>query len=99
MLFATPPSKPDSTTAQRAVLATFGFLMVPLSMVVVAGTLAAAGAFGFMLDPITMPIFRRLRIARTAIDKPMGASVMIGVAYCRDLLCDGKFLRRCETFA
>ena len=44
-------------------LATFGILMMPLSIVVVAGTLAAAVAFGIGLDALKIPVFRRLQIA------------------------------------
>lgn len=44
-------------------LAIQGILMTPLSMPVVAGTLAAAVAFAFILDFVKAPIFSRLRIA------------------------------------
>ena len=44
-------------------LATLGILMVPLSVALVAGTLAAAMAFGFVLNMLKIPVFKRLQIA------------------------------------
>lgn len=44
-------------------LATLGILMLPLSVAVVAGTLAAAVAFGFVLNIVKIPVFKRLQIA------------------------------------
>ncbi len=44
-------------------LAVAGILMTPLPIPVVAGTLAAAVGFGFALNVVKIPIFRRLRIA------------------------------------
>ena len=37
--------------------------MTPLPVGVVAGTLAAAVAFAFVLDLVKIPVFARLRIA------------------------------------
>jgi H+-transporting ATPase len=44
-------------------LATRGIAMTPLPFAVVAWTLAAAVAFGFVLDLIKAPVFSRLRIS------------------------------------
>lgn len=44
-------------------LATFGILMAPLPVQVVASTLAGAIAFGLGLAVVKLPLFRRLRIA------------------------------------
>ncbi len=44
-------------------LAAFGFAMAPLSIAVIAGALAAAIAFGIVLDVIKIPVFARLRIS------------------------------------
>jgi H+-transporting ATPase len=44
-------------------LATLGLLMMPLPLVVVVGTLAAAVAFGVVLAAVKIPVFRRLQIA------------------------------------
>ena len=44
-------------------LAVAGILMMPLPIVVVAGTLGAAVGFGFVLTVVKIPVFRRLRIA------------------------------------
>ncbi len=46
-----------------ATLAIGGIAMTALPMFVVAGTLAAAIAFGFVLDVVKLPVFSRLRIA------------------------------------
>ncbi len=46
-----------------AVLATGGFAMAPLPAMVVAGTLALAAAFAFVLDAVKVPVFTRLGIA------------------------------------
>ncbi len=45
------------------ILAIGGIAMAPLPAVVVAGTLAAAAAFAFVLDQMKVPVFRRLEIA------------------------------------
>ena len=44
-------------------LAVAGILMTALPILVVAGTLGAAVAFGFVLDLVKVPVFARLRIA------------------------------------
>jgi H+-transporting ATPase len=44
-------------------LALGGIAMTPLPTLVVAGTLAAAIAFAFILDLVKVPLFRRLKIA------------------------------------
>ena len=44
-------------------LAVAGILMTPLPFLVVAGTLVAAVGFGFVLNLVKIPVFRRLRIA------------------------------------
>jgi H+-transporting ATPase len=44
-------------------LATRGILMTPLPIAMVATTLAATAVFGFILDLIKVPVFRRLQIA------------------------------------
>ena len=44
-------------------LATLGILMMPLSIEIVGGTLAAAIAFAFVLDTVKISVFSRLRIA------------------------------------
>ena len=44
-------------------LAVAGILMTPLPMPVVAGTLAAAAGFGFVLNVVKIPVFTRLEIA------------------------------------
>ena len=44
-------------------LAVGGIAMTPLPALVVAGTLAAAIAFAFVLDLVKVPVFRRLGIA------------------------------------
>jgi H+-transporting ATPase len=44
-------------------LAVGGFAMTSLPVWVVAGTLAAAAAFAFVLDLVKAPVFARLRIA------------------------------------
>ena len=46
-----------------SVLAVSGIAMTPLSVRVVAGTLAAAFAFAFLLDAAKVPLFARLEIA------------------------------------
>jgi H+-transporting ATPase len=43
-------------------LAVGGIAMTPLPALVVAGTLAAAAAFAFVLDMVKVPVFTRLRI-------------------------------------
>jgi H+-transporting ATPase len=49
--------------AIASILAVGGLAMSPLPALVVAGTLAAAVAFAFILDLVKVPLFRRLRIA------------------------------------
>ena len=44
-------------------LAAFGFAVAPLPIAVIAGALAAAIAFGIVLDVIKIPVFARLRIS------------------------------------
>jgi H+-transporting ATPase len=44
-------------------LAAGGIAMTPLPVWVVAGTLAAAAAFAFVLDLVKVPVFALLRIA------------------------------------
>ena len=44
-------------------LAVAGILMTPLPIVVVGGTLGAAVGFGFVLNLVKIPVFKRLRIA------------------------------------
>jgi H+-transporting ATPase len=44
-------------------LAVGGIAMTPLPISVVTGTLASAAAFGFLLDVVKLPIFRRLGIS------------------------------------
>ena len=46
-----------------SVLAVSGIAMAPLSPLVIAGTLAAAVAFAFVLDLVKVPLFARLQIA------------------------------------
>ncbi len=46
-----------------AALAIGGIAMAPLPISAVAGTLAAAAAFGFVLDVVKLPVFSRLKIA------------------------------------
>ena len=46
-----------------AILAVGGIAMTPLPASVLAGTLAAAVVFGFVLDIVKVPVFARLRIA------------------------------------
>jgi H+-transporting ATPase len=46
-----------------SILAIGGIAMTPLPALVVAGTLAAAAAFAFVLDVAKVPVFARLRIA------------------------------------
>ena len=46
-------------------LAVGGIAMTPLPAFVVAGTLAAAAAFAFVLDLVKLPLFARLRIAES----------------------------------
>ena len=46
-----------------SILAVGGIAMTPLPALVVAGTLAAAAAFAFVLDMVKVPVFARLRIA------------------------------------
>jgi H+-transporting ATPase len=43
-------------------MAVCGVLMTRLSLGVIAGTLAAAVAFGFAVDVVKVPVFRRLRL-------------------------------------
>jgi len=49
--------------AIASTLAVGGIAMVPLPALVVAGTLAAAVAFAFVLDFVKVPVFARLRIS------------------------------------
>jgi H+-transporting ATPase len=49
--------------AIASTLAVTGIAMTPLPVWVVAGTLAAAGAFAFVLDFVKVPLFARLAIA------------------------------------
>ena len=44
-------------------LASAGILMTSLPIRLVAGTLAAAAGFGFVLNVVKIPLFKRLRIA------------------------------------
>ena len=44
-------------------LAACGIVMTALPVIVVAGTLAAAVAFAFVVDVAKFPVFSRLRIA------------------------------------
>ena len=44
-------------------LAVGGIAMTPLPAVVVAGALAAAAVFAFVLDAVKVPVFARLGIA------------------------------------
>ncbi len=46
-----------------SVLAVAGIAMTPLPALLVAGMLAAAAAFAFVLDVVKVPVFARLRIA------------------------------------
>ncbi len=67
-LWGTPPSLwlAVSSVADIAIASTLavgGFAMAPLPPSVVAGTLAAAAAFAFLLDLVKVPIFARLGIA------------------------------------
>ena len=55
-----------SSLANLVVISTMaiaGILMTPLPLLVVAGTLAAASGFGFILNVVKIPVFKRLRIA------------------------------------
>ena len=45
-----------------SLLSTLGILMMPLSATVVAGTLVAAIAYGFVLNRVKIPVFKRLQI-------------------------------------
>ncbi len=49
--------------AIASTLAVAGIAMVPLSALVITGTLAAAAAFAFVLDAVKVPVFARLSIA------------------------------------
>jgi H+-transporting ATPase len=49
--------------AIASTLAVGGIAMMPLPVLLVAGTLAAAVAFAFVLDLVKVPVFTRLRIA------------------------------------
>jgi H+-transporting ATPase len=44
-------------------LAVGGIAMMPLPALLVAGTLAAAAVFAFVLDFVKVPVFARLRIS------------------------------------
>jgi H+-transporting ATPase len=46
-----------------SILATCGIAMAPLPVFVVAGTLAAAALFAFLVDFAKVPVFHRLNIA------------------------------------
>ncbi len=60
-LWLAASSVADVTIAST--LAIGGFAMTPLPTLVVAGTLAAAAVFAFVLDGVKVPVFARLRIA------------------------------------
>jgi len=52
-------------------LAVGGIAMAPLPPLMVAGTLAAAAAFAFVLDLVKVPVFGRLGIAQRPRDRPL----------------------------
>ena len=52
-------------------LAVSGIAMTSLPPLVVAGTLAAAAAFAFVLDLVKIPVFARLGIAERPHDRPL----------------------------
>ncbi len=52
-------------------LAVGGIAMTPLPPLMVAGTLAAAVAFAFVLDLVKVPVFARLRIAERTGHRPL----------------------------
>jgi H+-transporting ATPase len=54
-----------------SILAVGGIAMTPLPPLVVAGTLAAAAAFAFVLDLVKVPVFARLGIAQRPGDRPL----------------------------
>jgi hypothetical protein len=58
--------------AIASTLAVGGIAMTPLPALVVAGTLAAAAAFAFVLDLVKVPVFARLGIAQCRT--PAGSS-------------------------
>ena len=45
--------------------------MTPLPASLVAGTLAAAAVFAFVLDLVKVPVFARLGIAQSRHDRPL----------------------------
>jgi H+-transporting ATPase len=49
--------------AIASALAVGGIAMMPLPALLVAGTLAAAAVFAFVLDFVKVPVFARLRIS------------------------------------
>jgi H+-transporting ATPase len=57
--------------AITSTLAVGGIAMAPLPPALVAGTLAAATVFAFMLDLVKVPVFARLGIARSAEHHPL----------------------------
>ena len=56
--------------AIASTLAVGGIAMTPLPALLVAGTLAAAAAFAFVLDLVKVPVFARLGIAESRHDHP-----------------------------
>jgi H+-transporting ATPase len=54
-----------------AILAVGGIAMTPLPPLVVAGTLAAAAAFAFVLDFVKVPVFARLGMAQRPGHRPL----------------------------
>ena len=71
-LWGSPPSLwlAASSVADIAIASTLavgGIAMTPLPALVVAGTLAAAAAFAFVLDLVKVPVFSRLGIARSRV--------------------------------
>jgi H+-transporting ATPase len=45
-----------------SILATLGFVLSPISVFVVIGTLGVSIVFAFVLDTVKVPLFRRLKI-------------------------------------
>ena len=56
--------------AIASTLAVGGIAMAPLPALLVAGTLAAAAAFAFVLDFVKVPVFARLGISQSRQDPP-----------------------------
>ncbi len=56
------PSDTGGSQVQITSLSTRGIFMTPLSVTVVASVLFAAIAFGFFLDLVKVPVFRRLQV-------------------------------------